>query len=79
MTDAPVGATWHRGVDLIAVERALRGVPPIPELTEDEQRHAVTVMTAAEMSARDIAARLGIAARTVTRWRTEAEGADGLA
>ncbi|WP_433859910.1 helix-turn-helix domain-containing protein [Streptomyces kronopolitis] len=67
------GSTWHRGIDLIAVERAVRSWGLCPELTEDEQRYACREMTEAGMSAAVIAERLGIADRTVTRWR-EAEG-----
>ncbi|MGW3735203.1 hypothetical protein [Streptomyces sp. NPDC005148] len=75
--DPPVGATWHRDVDLIAVERVLSGVPPLPELTEDEQRYAVVVMTEANMGAEVIAQRLGVDARTVTRWRDDAGLSNG--
>ncbi|MEU0275970.1 helix-turn-helix domain-containing protein [Streptomyces sp. NPDC006307] len=68
--DPPAGATWYRDVDLIAVERVVRGVPPLPELNDAEQRYAVVVMTRdAGMGAEEIAERLGIAERTVTRWR----------
>jgi DNA-directed RNA polymerase specialized sigma24 family protein len=68
------GATWHRGIDLIAIERAmsLRGM--CPALTDEEQRYAVEEMTAAEWSAEEIADRLGMSSRTVTRWRKELEG-----
>ncbi|MEU9033833.1 helix-turn-helix domain-containing protein [Streptomyces sp. NPDC048352] len=69
----PDCATWHRDVDLVAVERVTRGDHPLPELTEVEQRYAVVVMTRdAGMGAEEIAERLGIAERTVTRWRDEA-------
>ncbi|WP_327123739.1 helix-turn-helix domain-containing protein [Streptomyces sp. NBC_01727] len=70
--DPPAGATWHRDVDLIAVERFMCGVPPVPELTEDEQRYAAVVMTQAGVGGEEIAERLGVAARTVTRWRLDA-------
>ncbi|MFF1834153.1 helix-turn-helix domain-containing protein [Streptomyces sp. NPDC058231] len=70
--DPPAGATWHRDVDLIAVERFMGGAPPVPELTEDEQRYAAVLMTQADVGAEEIAQRLGVAARTVTRWRLEA-------
>ncbi|WP_433916898.1 helix-turn-helix domain-containing protein [Streptomyces sp. NBC_01744] len=70
--DPPAGATWHRDVDLIAVERFMRGVPPVPELTEDEQRYAAVLMTQAGVGGEEIAQRLGVAARTVTRWRLDA-------
>ncbi|MFJ3274136.1 hypothetical protein [Streptomyces sp. NPDC086776] len=75
--DPPVGATWHRDVDLVAVERVLSGVPPLPELTEDEQRYAVVVMTEANVGAEVIAQRLGVDARTVTRWRDDAGLSNG--
>lgn len=68
------GATWHRGVDLVAVERAMSRRGQCPELTEQEQRYAIGVMTDAGWSASEIARRLGISARTVTRWRDEPEG-----
>ncbi|WP_086860337.1 helix-turn-helix domain-containing protein [Streptomyces milbemycinicus] len=78
MIEAPPFATWHRGLDLIAVERVVRGVLPLPELTEGEQRHAAVLMTTdMEMPARAIAARLGVSERTVTRWRTDAGVSDG--
>ncbi|MGW6391126.1 helix-turn-helix domain-containing protein [Streptomyces sp. NPDC055103] len=65
------GATWDKGVDLVAVERAAlcRGV--CPPLSDEERRRAVKVMTEAGKSAVEIAARLGMADRTVTRWRDE--------
>lgn len=67
----PVGATWHRGLDLVAVDRALSGVPPLPVLTEEEQRHAVATGTERGLSAGELAERLRVAARTVSRWRGE--------
>ncbi|WP_327421876.1 hypothetical protein OG763_15170 [Streptomyces sp. NBC_01230] len=74
--DPPAGATWHRDVDLIAVERIMRGSLPVPELTEDEQRYAAVVMTQAGVGGEEIALRLGVAARTVTRWRLDAGMSD---
>ncbi|MFG2404193.1 hypothetical protein ACGFR8_07615 [Streptomyces brevispora] len=74
----PDGATWYRGVDVLAVGLVARGVYPLPELrTEIEQRYAVVVMTRRELSAAVIAGRLGIAERTVVRWRDEAGLSDG--
>ncbi|MFE4329699.1 helix-turn-helix domain-containing protein [Streptomyces sp. NPDC056831] len=75
--DPPTGATWHRDVDLIAVERVIHGLVPLPELTEAEQRYAAVVMTRAGLDAEEIAERLGISDRTVTRWRDEAGLSDG--
>ncbi|WP_228976724.1 helix-turn-helix domain-containing protein [Streptomyces sp. DH12] len=72
ITDPPAGATWHRDVDLVAVDRAVRGDSPRPELTEREQRYAVVVMTRAGYSGEAIAGRLGILERTVVRWRAHA-------
>ncbi|MFH8577194.1 helix-turn-helix domain-containing protein [Streptomyces zaomyceticus] len=73
----PDCATWHRGVDLVAVDRVAAGRHPIPELSEEEQRYAVVVMTRGGLSADVIAERLGTAERTVTRWREEAGLSDG--
>lgn len=70
-------ATWHRGVDLVAVERVKAGDYPLPELTEQEQRYAVVVMTQAGIGAEVIAERIGTTDRTVTRWRDEAGLSDG--
>lgn len=50
----------------------MRGVPPLPELTEDEQRYAVVLMTQAGVGGEEIARRIGVVERTVTRWRFEA-------
>lgn len=63
------GSTWHRGVDLIAVERAASGRGVCPELTDDELRYAADVMTSAGESAEEISERLGVTTRTVIRWR----------
>ncbi|WP_327415471.1 hypothetical protein [Streptomyces sp. NBC_01233] len=73
----PAWATWHRGVDLVAVERVKAGDYPLPELTEQEQRYAVVVMTQAGIGAEVIAERIGTTDRTVTRWRDEAGLSDG--
>lgn len=77
MTGTPAGATWHRGIDLIAVTRVLEGEGPLPELTEDELRYAVVVMTDRGLGAQEIADRLGVTQRTVVRWRREARGGAG--
>ncbi|MGW6416348.1 helix-turn-helix domain-containing protein [Streptomyces sp. NPDC055055] len=75
----PALATWHRGVDLVAVERVRSADYPLPELTDQEQRYAVVVITLDGLSAEVIADRLGVAERTVTRWRDEAGLSDGRA
>ncbi|MEU8870505.1 helix-turn-helix domain-containing protein [Streptomyces javensis] len=77
MIDAPPGATWHRGVDLIAVERAVRGALPLPELNEDEQRYAALEMAKQRVPERTIAERLGVAERTVVRWKAGSGVTDG--
>ncbi|THA44134.1 hypothetical protein [Streptomyces sp. A1136] len=65
------GSTWDKGIDLVAVERAAlcRGV--CPPLNPEEQRRVVKVMTEAGKSSVVIGERLGMAARTVDRWREE--------
>lgn len=68
---APVGATWHRGMDLVAIERVLAGSPPLPVLTEDEAAYAVVVGTARGLSAEELGERLRVAARTVVRMRAD--------
>lgn len=67
------GRTWVRGMDLVAIERAMSMCDVCPTLTPEERRYAVREMTAARWSAREIAERLGIAERTVTRWIEEDE------
>ena len=66
-----LGATWDKGIDLVAVERAALCRGACPPLTDEERRRAVKVMTEAGKSAAEIAERLGMAERTVTRWRDE--------
>ncbi|MFZ3595115.1 helix-turn-helix domain-containing protein [Streptomyces sp. BH104] len=68
------GATWHRGIDLVAIRRVMEPWGPWPPLNEDEQRYACRQLTAAQVSAADIARRLGVSERTVTRWRDEDGG-----
>lgn len=67
----PVEATWHRGIDLVAVKRMVYGMVPRPALTEEEQRYVCRAMSQTDWSAAEIAERLGVAERTVTRWRRE--------
>lgn len=62
-------ATLHRGIDLIAVQRATTLQWPCPELTGEKQRYAGREMTAAGWSTQEIADRLGVADRTVIRCR----------
>ncbi|MFD9903860.1 hypothetical protein [Streptomyces sp. NPDC059063] len=66
--NVPPGATWYRGVDLIAVERALTCCAPYPPLTEAEQKYAATAASSA-MPTTELAERIGTSERTVHRWR----------
>lgn len=61
--------TGSAGVDFMAVERVVNGELPAPELNEAEQELVARIMTRAGHAAGDIAARVGVEARTVTRWR----------
>lgn len=63
-------ATWDRGVDLVAVERVLRGSLPHTVLEDDWKRYAARHYSG---SAESVGAALGVADRTVTRWREETE------
>lgn len=63
-------ATSDRGVDLVAVERVLKGTLPHTELEEDWKRYAARHYSG---SAESVGAALGVADRTVTRWREETE------
>ncbi|MGC5410467.1 hypothetical protein ACPXCX_43155, partial [Streptomyces sp. DT225] len=63
------GDTWDKGIDLEAVNRAALCRGACPPLTEEEQRRTVRVMTEAGKPASVIAARIGVAERTVGRWR----------
>jgi transposase-like protein len=65
------GSTWDKGIDLVAVERAALCRGACPPLSEDEKRRVVLVMGEAGKSVPEIAERLGVAHRTVTRWREE--------
>jgi DNA-binding NarL/FixJ family response regulator len=65
------GATWDMGIDLVAVERAALCRGLCPQLTDEEQWRAVAVMSEAGKSAAEIAERLEMSDRTVTRWRDE--------
>jgi len=62
-------ATSEGGVDFMAVERVVNGELPLPELTEVEQEMAARLMTREGYSAQQIAERVGVETRTVTRWR----------
>lgn len=63
------GDLWENGIDMAAVERAASMRGKCPPLTELEQRRAMVLMTELGVAEKDIAARLGLASRTVARWR----------
>ncbi|MEU8723559.1 helix-turn-helix domain-containing protein [Streptomyces antimycoticus] len=64
-------STRYRGdtVDLVAVGRYLTNRDSLPPLSEAEQEYTARALTHAGCGSRDIARRLGIAERTITRWR----------
>lgn len=72
---AGISGANHRDVDPEAVQRAVRGEYPRPRLGLAERRLAVTLLTAQETAARDIAHLLGIAERSVVRHRAAARRA----
>lgn len=62
--------TAEQIVDLVAVQRVIDGRAHHHTLNLDEKRYAAHLLTADGYSAHDIATRLGVAPRSVTRWRT---------
>lgn len=62
-------ATGVPGVDFLAVERVVNADLPLPSLNQAEQKLAARLMTHAELGADEIAERLRVEPRTVTRWR----------
>jgi WhiB family redox-sensing transcriptional regulator len=64
-------ATTGTGLDMIAVERALSGDEPRPKLTNPEAHLAWRLITSPHEEApnRPVADLLGVAERTVVRWR----------
>ncbi|WP_438491918.1 hypothetical protein [Streptomyces asiaticus] len=60
-------ATGVPGVDFLAV--VVNADRPLPELNEAEQELAARLMTRAELGADEIAERLRVERRTITRWR----------
>ncbi|RMB85598.1 helix-turn-helix domain-containing protein [Streptomyces shenzhenensis] len=61
----------HSEIDEEAVQRVVHGLRPYPVLSRAEARLACYRMTVAGHSTREIAGRVGIARRTVSRWRAE--------
>ncbi|MER7477340.1 hypothetical protein ABTX60_06755 [Streptomyces sp. NPDC126510] len=58
--------TWDRGVDVVAVERVLKGTLPHEKLQPEEVRYAARH---AKGSARSVAKLLGVTEKTVMNWR----------
>ncbi|MEU0059875.1 hypothetical protein [Streptomyces sp. NPDC006334] len=61
-------ATWHRGVDLVAVQRVLDGSLSRKELRPEELRYAAKH---SKGSARRVAKLLGVSEKTVVNWRED--------
>ncbi|MGX1909035.1 hypothetical protein ACWIID_09250 [Streptomyces phaeochromogenes] len=61
----------HAELDEEAVQRVVRGHRPLPTLSPTEARIVCWQLTARRCSAAEIAARVGVAPRTVNRWRAE--------
>jgi DNA-directed RNA polymerase specialized sigma24 family protein len=59
-------------LDLIAVERVVNNLEPLPVLTDAEKRRAVREMHRAGVTYSDMAARVGILERQVARWLASA-------
>ncbi|WP_019061776.1 hypothetical protein [Streptomyces prunicolor] len=62
-------ATWDRGVDVVAVERVLKGSLPHTVLEPEELRYAAK---RSKESARSVAKLLGVTEKTVMNWREAA-------
>ncbi|WP_406178099.1 hypothetical protein [Streptomyces canus] len=62
-------ATWVRGVDVVAVQRVLKGTLPHTELEPQELRYAAKHSME---SARSVAKLLGVTEKTVLNWREAA-------
>lgn len=69
LTELPGGTEW-RGLDLVAIRRALRGTAPYPPLDEDERRFAAR-FAPAEMTIQELSRRLGCGSRSAKKWRKE--------
>ncbi|WP_405848062.1 helix-turn-helix domain-containing protein [Streptomyces niveus] len=67
----PTDRTYHRGVDWIAVERAITGDAPRPQLTRQEQLTATLMLIRAGWTEKATAEALGIQLRQVSRWKFE--------
>ncbi|MDI3417999.1 hypothetical protein [Streptomyces luteolus] len=61
--------TGASGMDFLAVERAVNGDLPVPELNHAEQQLAARLMTSEGHALAAIADLLGTEQRTISRWR----------
>jgi hypothetical protein len=75
LTDLPVGGTY-RGMDLVAIRRALRGRAPYPPLRPEERKFAAPFADP-EMTTEDLARRLGCCPESARRWREKGVPACG--
>lgn len=75
LTELPAGATY-RGMDLVAIRRALRGPEPYPPLREEERPFAARFADP-EMTNEELARRLGCCAQSAKRWRAKGAPACG--
>lgn len=65
----PTTDTMLGDVDLVAVERVVRGDAPLPVLSLGERRVAGWLMLCAGFASGVVAERVGVEVRTVERWR----------
>lgn len=63
--------TYSQGVDWIAVERAITGDLPRPDLTRDEQIAATLLLIRAGWTEKSTAEAVGVQTRQVARWKFE--------
>jgi hypothetical protein len=70
-------ATGLPGIDFLAIERVVNADLPLPGLNKVEQELAALLMTWAELGADEVAERLRVEPRTVTRWRSAWKEAEG--
>lgn len=68
-------ATLDRGIDLMAIHRLLTEDAPLPELDWPELQYAAHVLVQDGHSSKAISERLGVAKRTIDRWRASRAGA----
>ncbi|MER6976015.1 hypothetical protein [Streptomyces carpinensis] len=77
MRAAEPGRLTYRGLDLVAIRKALRGKPPYPPLALPEQRMAFRLADPAvglvreELAVVELARRLGCCDQTIRRWRDD--------